>query len=367
VPKWEKLVDSRERLFWTLHTAGWFGFAIVYYIGSFLHDMRSIWLFVIVLNAYAGWLLTIPLRYIYRKARTMSPLRMLAVVAASLYVTALIWAAIKNVNYWEIYKKGYRPDEWYWYFKDTLNSLIMIGCWTGGYFGIKNYQMLMKEKQNVLKASTMAHQAHIKMLRYQLNPHFLFNTLNAISTLILMKENKTAEAMVSRLSDFLRYSLDKDPITRVPLIQEIKVLELYLEIEKVRFEDRLTVVWDIEESTKIALVPSLILQPIIENSIKFAISKLEGGGCISISAKTFGRDLMLNVSDNGPGAEIKNGNLPTSKSGGVGLHNIQERLEALYVKNYSFVISHNYPTGIKVNIRIPYETSEKSNDSKIEN
>lgn len=367
VPNWEKLVDSRERLFWTLHTAGWIGFAIVYYIGSFLHDMRSIWLFVIILNAYAGWLLTIPLRYIYRSARTMSPLKMLAVVATSLYVTALFWAFVKNVNLWEIYKKGYRPDEWYWYFKDTLNSLIMIVCWTGGYFGIKNYQMLIKEKQNVLKASSMAHQAHIKMLRYQLNPHFLFNTLNAISTLILMKENKTAEAMVSRLSDFLRYSLDKDPIRRVPLIQEIRVLELYLDIEEVRFEDRLKIVWDIEEQTQNALVPSLILQPIIENSIKFAISKLEEGGCISISAKIFGRDLMLNVSDNGPGAEIKNGQLPISISGGVGLQNIKERLEALYPNRHSFVISHNHPTGIKVNICIPFEISESTSVKKNKN
>jgi sensor histidine kinase YesM len=362
VPNWEKLVDSRERLFWTLHTAGWSGFAITYYIGSFLHDMRSIWLFVIVLNAYAGWLLTIPLRYIYRKAMTMSPLQMLAVVAASLYVTALLWALVKNVNYWEIYKKGYQPEEWYMYFSNTINSLIVITCWTGGYFGIKNYQMLLKEKQNVLKASSMAHQAHIKMLRYQLNPHFLFNTLNAISTLILMKENKTAEAMVNRLSDFLRYSLDKDPIRRVPLIQEIKVLELYLEIEKVRFEERLTVVWDIDEKTKDALVPSLILQPLIENSVKYAISRLQEGGQISISAKIFGRDLMLNVSDNGPGVEIKNGQLPISHSSGVGLPNIQERLHALYTDNFSFDISHNYPSGVKVNIRIPYEINEQSNE-----
>lgn len=360
MPNWENLVDSREKLFWTLHTTGWCGFAIVYYLGSFLHEMRPIWLFVIILNAYSGWLLTIPLRYIYRKALTLSPIKMIILIGASLYFIALIWAMVKNLNNWEIYKKGYRPEEWYWYFNDSLNSLIMIACWTGGYFGIKSYQMLLREKQNVLKASSMAHQAHIKMLRYQLNPHFLFNTLNAISTLILMKENKTADAMVSRLSDFLRYSLDKDPIHRVPLIQEVQALELYLEIEKVRFEDRLTVVWDIEEKTKEALVPSLILQPLIENSIKFAISKLEEGGCISISAKTFGRDLMLNVSDNGPGAELKNGQLPASKSGGLGLHNIQERLQALYLNNYSFVISHNYPTGIKVNIRIPYELSNSS-------
>lgn len=360
MPNWEKLVDSRERLFWTLQTAGWSGFAIIYYIGSFLHDMRSIWLFVIVLNAYAGWLLTIPLRYIYRKALTLKPLQMLALVGVSLYLTALLWAMVKNVNYWEIYKKGYRPEEWYMYFTNTVNSIIMIGCWTGAYFGIKNYQMLLKEKQNVLKASSMAHQAHIKMLRYQLNPHFLFNTLNAISTLILIKDNQTAGAMVNRLSDFLRYSLDKDPIRKVPLIQEIQALELYLEIEKVRFEERLTVNWDVDDTTKKALVPSLILQPLIENSIKYAISKMADGGQVNISAKTFGRDLMLNVSDNGPGAEITGGQLPVSNGGGVGLVNIKERLDALYKDNYSFDISHNYPSGIKINIRIPFEISESS-------
>ena len=276
------------------------------------------------------------------------------VVLASVYIVALMWALVKNVNYWEIYKKGYRPEEWYMYFTNTVNSLIMIGCWTGLYFGIKNYQMLLKEKQNSLRASTMAHQAHIKMLRYQLNPHFLFNTLNAISTLILMKENKTAESMVSRLSDFLRYSLDKDPIKKVPLRQEIEALTLYLAIEKVRFEDRLTVIWDVQPTANEALVPSLILQPLIENSIKYAISKLEEGGCIAISAKVFGRDLMLEVTDNGPGADIKDGQM--YRENGVGLQNIQERLGSLYKDDFSFSISNSQPSGIKVCIRIPFET-----------
>jgi len=200
----------------------------------------------------------------------------------------------------------------------------------------------------------MAHQAHIKMLRYQLNPHFLFNTLNAISTLILMKENKTAESMVSRLSDFLRYSLDKDPIKKVPLRQEIEALTLYLAIEKVRFEDRLTVIWDVQPTANEALVPSLILQPLIENSIKYAISKLEEGGCIAISAKVFGRDLMLEVTDNGPGADIKDGQM--YRENGVGLQNIQERLGSLYKDDFSFSISNSQPSGIKVCIRIPFET-----------
>lgn len=356
---WQKLFENRERLFWTLHTVGWAGFAVVYYIGSFLHDMRGIWIFVIALNAMAGWLLTIPLRYVYRWARMQPVWKMLLTVAVSAYVIALCWAVLKNINYWEIYKHGYRPELWFMYFTNTINSLIMVVCWSGLYFGIKNFQMLQKEKQNALKASTMAHQAHLKMLRYQLNPHFLFNTLNAISTLILVKDNKTAEAMVSRLSDFLRYSLDKDPIKKIPLKHEIQALELYLEIEKVRFDDRLEVNWDIAENCQEALVPSLILQPIIENAIKFAISQMQQGGKIEIVAKSFGRDLMLEVADNGPGAEIENGQL--KRSNGVGLPNIHERLKSLYSDNHSFVVSHNQPTGIKVNIRIPFEVSE--NDS----
>lgn len=354
--KWQKLFDNSERLFWTLHTGGWTGFAIIYYIGSFLHDMRSIWLFVILLNAYSGWLLTIPLRYVYRKAWTLKPWQMLLTVLASSYFIALIWAVVKNINFWEIYKHGYRPEELLMYFSNAINSYIMVACWTGLYFGIKNYQMLQKEKQNALMASNMAHQAHLKMLRYQLNPHFLFNTLNAISTLILMKENKTAEGMVTRLSDFLRYSLDKDPIKKVALQQEIQAIELYLEIEKVRFENRLTVIWNIEEASKQALVPSLILQPIIENAIKYAISKMAEGGIIRITAQSFGRDLLLEVSDNGPGAEIVGGKL--HRNHGVGLPNIQERLSSLYADNFSFDIANNIDSGIKVSIRIPFEVSQ---------
>ncbi len=355
---WHNIIDDRERLFWLLHTAGWIGFAVVYYIGSFLHDMRGLWIFIILLNSIAGWLLTIPLRYVFRMAWSMVPWKMLLLVLISSYFIALMWTITKNLHHWEVYKHGYRPEEWYYYLTNSVDSFFLVMCWSGLYFGIKNYQMLQKEKQNALTATAMAHQAHIKMLRYQLNPHFLFNTLNAISTLILMKDYKTASGMVSRLSDFLRYSLDKDPIKKVPLAQEMQALELYLDIEKVRFDTRLTVEWEVDDDTKDALVPSLILQPLIENAIKFAISKMEQGGAIKIVAKMFGKDLLLEVSDNGPGAEIVNGQL--HRANGVGLKNIRERLRSLYNKDYSFTIIHNEPSGVKVSIRIPFEFAERA-------
>ncbi|REL35649.1 sensor histidine kinase [Thalassotalea euphylliae] len=350
---WKALIENRNRFFWLLHTAGWFGFALVQFLGSLLHDLRDLFVIVIFLNSYAGWMLTVPLRYVYRRAWNLSPIKLVAVVILSSYVTAVIWQVIKNINYWEIYKHGWQPEFWLYYTKSSVWSFYIILSWSCLYFGIKYYQMLQKEKQNVLQANTAAHQAQLKMLRYQLNPHFLFNTLNAISTLILVKENDTANGMVTKLSEFLRYSLDKDPMKRVTLTNEIQALQLYLDIEKVRFEERLQVDINIADDCANALVPSMVLQPLAENAIKYAIAVKEEGGTISITVNRFGNDLLVELADNGPGAEIKNGNL--HRENGVGLANTRERLAALYKDNFSLVVSSNKPSGVKVNIRIPYE------------
>ncbi|WDD96893.1 sensor histidine kinase [Thalassomonas actiniarum] len=353
---WKDLVENNNRFFWLLHTAGWFGFALVHYLGSLLHDSRDIFVIIIFLNAYAGWLFTVPLRYIYRRAWNLSPLKIAIVVILASYATGVLWQVVKNFNYWEIYKHGYRPDFWLLYTKSSVWAFYIILSWSGLYFGIKYYQMLQKERQNVLKANTVAHQAQLKMLRYQLNPHFLFNTLNAISTLILVKENDLANGMVTKLSEFLRYSLDKDPMKRVTLQSEIQALSLYLDIEKVRFEERLQVHFNIDEECQQALVPSMILQPLAENAIKHAIAVQEQGGSITVSVSRFGNDLLIELADDGPGAEIKNGNL--FRECGVGLVNSRERLQALYRDNFSLVVSNNQPSGVKVNIRIPYELGQ---------
>ncbi|MCJ8295975.1 MAG: histidine kinase [Colwellia sp.] len=352
---WKELLENRNRLFWLAHTAGWFGFAFVHYLGSLQHDLRDIFVVIIFLNAYAGWLFTVPLRYIYRKAWNFPPIKIALVVILSSYFTGVLWQIVKNINYWEIYKHGYEPEFWYMYTRSTLGSFYIILSWSGLYFGSKYYQMLQIEKQNVLKANAVAHQAQLKMLRYQLNPHFLFNTLNAISTLILVEENKIANSMVTKLSEFLRYSLDKDPMKKVSLQTEIQALQLYLAIEQVRFEDRLELDFQINDDCQAALVPSMILQPLAENAIKHAIAVQEQGGKITISVQRFANDLLIEVADNGPGADIINGNL--HRESGVGLVNTRERLQALYHEKFSLVVSHNQPSGVKVNIRMPFELS----------
>jgi two-component system, LytTR family, sensor kinase len=351
--KWQAFIEDRNRFFWILHSAGWFGFALVHYLGSLLHDLRDIFVIIIFLNAYAGWLFTIPLRSIYRRAWNLSPIKIALVVLLASYVTGVLWQVVKNLNYWEIYKHGYRPDFWLLYTQSSVWSFYIILSWSGLYFGIKYYQMLQKAKQNVLKANNDAHQAQLKMLRYQLNPHFLFNTLNAISTLILVKDNKTANGMVTKLSEFLRYSLDKDPMKRVTLESELHALSLYLDIEKVRFEERLNVKFVVAPGCHQALVPSMILQPLAENAIKYAIAVQEQGGSIVITVDRFGHDLLLELADDGPGANIVQGEI--YRENGVGLANSRDRLQALYPDQFSLVVTNNQPSGLKVNIRIPFE------------
>jgi two-component system, LytTR family, sensor kinase len=352
-----KLFEDRTRQFWILHTLGWLGFAIVNYLGSLVQETRDAYLIIVALDSYIGWLITIPLRYAYQKVWHWAPWRMVLTVFVLALSVAAIWTAVRNFNYWEIYRHGARPDDWLKYVRDTPVAFYVMLSWSGLYFGIKYYQTLQQEKQKSLTATNKAHEAQLKMLRYQLNPHFLFNTLNAISTLVLINEADTANKMVTRLSDFLRYSLYKDPINKVPLEQEVYAARLYLEIEKVRFSERLSVLFDLEAGTEKALVPSLILQPLIENAIKYAVASQIDGGEIAITAKKFGHDLLLEVADNGPGMSINNG-LPKSSDSGVGLVNTKERLSALYDNNFALVLTHNQPQGLKVNIRIPLQLEE---------
>ncbi|MDX1706496.1 sensor histidine kinase [Pseudidiomarina sp.] len=353
---WKIIFDDRNRFFWLLQSAGWFGYALVHYIGSLMHEMRDIYILVIVLGAYAGLLLTLPLRHLYRRIWDSSPWLLILVVLVASYLSAAAWAVIDNATYWEIYKFGFRPESNWFYFKNTIAKFYIMLSWSGLYFGIKYYQMLQDEKQKALMATAMAHQAQLKMLRYQLNPHFLFNTLNAISTLILIKENDLANKMMSKLSLFLRFSLDNEPIKKIPLEQEIEALMLYLDIEKVRFDERLQVIINIDDDVKQAMVPSLFLQPLIENSIKYAIARMEEGGRIIIAAHRVDNDLLVSVIDNGPGCRTPAREL--IERGGVGLSNTRDRLQALYGRNYSFTLADNDPQGMRVEIRIPLEQVE---------
>jgi len=208
-----------------------------------------------------------------------------------------------------------------------------------------------------LQLEAQATRAQLAMLRYQLNPHFLFNTLNSISTLVLLRQTEPANAMLSRLSSFLRHTLVNEAHSRVTLAQEVETLNLYLDIEKMRFEERLRTSFDIDPSVRDALLPSLLLQPLVENAIKYAVTPKEEGADIAISAKLENDKVRITVSDTGPG---QSGPIEQkANSTGVGLGNIQERLNQAYGEAHAFEIKSSSGGGFSVIITLPFETREQ--------
>jgi signal transduction histidine kinase len=350
-----RLVRDRGRLFWILNIAGWTGYTLAAWMGALAHEKPESYFAVIFAVAVAGLVISILLRLIYRQLWERSPLALAIGMLVACYVFSFGWQWLHNVLYWDWVKNAWRPEHLMDFVSGILGSFYILLCWSGLYFGIKYYLQLQEQTEQTLKATSAAHQAQLKMLRYQLNPHFLFNTLNAISTLILDGANETANQAVSRLSDFLRYTLDNDPMKRVTLGSELSAIDLYLEIEKVRFGDRLIIEKSIEAKAQDALVPSLILQPLIENAIKYAITPSEEGGTLRISARVQHKTLVLQLSDSGPG--LGNGN-NGQKSSGVGLKNTRERLQQLYGGSQAFTLAPNEPRGLRITINIPYEVND---------
>jgi len=186
----------------------------------------------------------------------------------------------------------------------------------------------------------------MRALRYQVNPHLLYNTLNSIAALILDGKNDVAEAMVVRLSDFFRASLSSDLHSDVTLGREIAVQRLYLDIEQMRFPDRLTSNFEIPPDLEQELVPSLILQPLVENSLKHGVHPDGSPTHLTISALKEKDELVLEVADNGPGTSDASGTK-------VGLKNVRERLAARFGDN-ARVETHSDPgRGFVVRLRIP--------------
>ena len=351
----ESLVRDRGRLFWTLNIGGWSGYTLTAWLGALAHEKPESYFAVIAATAAVGFVVTIPMRYLFRWLWTRPLLTLASTMLMSCYGIALGWRLMHNYLYYFWVKNAWYPEHFMDYVSGVMGSFYILLCWSGLYFGIKYYQQLQEQTEQTLKATAAAHQAQLKMLRYQLNPHFLFNTLNAISTLILDGANETANKAVSRLSDFLRYTLDNDPMSQVSLGSELEALDLYLEIEKVRFGDRLIIEKLIESPAENGLVPSMILQPLIENAIKYAISPSEDGGTLRISARVQRGVLVMQLSDTGPG--LGNGQ-SGHKSSGVGLKNTRERLQQLYGDDQAFTLAPNEPTGLAITINLPFEEGD---------
>ena len=362
----DRFFEDQRVLFWSLQLIGWTGWGVTFYVSAIVWGTPSGYARYVPVITALGMAYSLLMRVVYKATWDLTPARRILIAIVTSYVVGAAWMMSRSYIFMQMFEHQAKKmqvlvgpwDHFFYRLENVTTAWMVMLCWTGLYFGIKYYRLLQEERQRGLKSETMAHEAQLKMLRYQLNPHFLFNTLNAISTLILDRQNDLANTMVTRLSHFLRYSLDNDPMAKVTLAQEIEAMKLYLDIEKVRFDERLRLNFEIDRDAENALIPSLLLQPLVENAIKYAIAQSVNGGAIRIAARVFAGELLLEVSDDGPGLD------PTlvskNKRKGVGLANTRERLVELYGENHGFQLGKTEPHGLTINIRIPLEVMEQA-------
>ena len=351
--------ENKARAFWRLQAAGWAGYLILRGVSSITNGVKLEVLGPVIIESIVGYCITLLLSALYGYYRTRRRLTAIILTILTLTVATLLYATLDAFSFSAITTSN-----------PSLNLRLVIGAifkdfivlagWSALYFGINFYLIVEDQIDQLQRLENQASTAALTMLRYQLNPHFLFNTLNSISTLVLLKQTERANAMLSRLSSFLRYTLANEPTAHVTLAQEVETLKLYLEIEKMRFEDRLRPSFDIDIRVSKARLPSLLLQPLVENAIKYAVTPQEDGAEIAVVARLAGDRVQIAVSDTGPGLhEMKP---RPSLSTGVGLTNIKERLAQAYGPDHRFETRSIPGGGFGVEIEIPFQLEEPTRE-----
>jgi signal transduction histidine kinase len=221
----------------------------------------------------------------------------------------------------------------------------------GVVLGLEYYRKYRERELAASQLTAQLSQARLQALRMQLNPHFLFNAMNSIAMLVRKGENSRAVQMLAGLSDLLRHVLEDTRTEEVPLHEELQFIERYLEIERVRFQDRLRVKIDVAEETLAAMLPNLLLQPLVENALRHGLARKVNPGTIEITGRKLSDRLILQVRDDGPGLS------DTARSAGVGLANTHKRLEQSYGPEFSFELRNGARGGAVATVSLPFHTT----------
>ncbi|KAA6465200.1 hypothetical protein DYQ86_04445 [Acidobacteria bacterium AB60] len=285
-----------------------------------------------VLRSFCRWLLRQSRSWIAYELKSAA-----AAMVISVPVTCSTGLILQNLNHvpWHAL-----VAVWAW-------SFFMLFMWCSLYFSIKQWQQSSMEKERLLRAESALREAHLLALRYQLNPHFLFNSLNAVSTLILDGNAPAATRMLAQIGDLLRSSLDSEVTAEVTLSRELAFTEDYLAIEQTRLGERLRIDIAVPLETRDALVPNMLLQPLVENAVRYGVAPLIEGGRIAIKSALDSDRLRIVVENSGRrDSEQKNGN-------GIGLGNTAERLKTLYGANFKFSLAWPESGGCEVVVELP--------------
>jgi two-component system, LytTR family, sensor kinase len=288
-------------------------------------------IFVIV----AGMIVTIIVWQILKLA-DRRPLWQRIAMAATVCIPAALVIAHANYYIFNIYDQetlldierirkstGFQPSFWVEIVEVAISRYFFLIAWSSLYLALGYAHSVRFAERRAAAFERAAQLSELRALRYQLNPHFLFNTLNSLSALVMTGRQAEAESMILNLADFYRNSLTSDPSGDIPLADEFEVQRLYLEIEKVRFPSRLSTHFDLPDELSRLAVPGLILQPLVENAVKHGVAKSSLPVRISLSAKTENGQLVLTVENDGPDPKADN-------PAGIGQTNVKDRLFARY-------------------------------------
>lgn len=314
--------------FWIVQTGGWTIYLVMIYITflSVAAENSFLRLFEIKLvRTIIGFFLTSVLRLIYKRfghQLSIQAIIVLVLICSTVFGSA--WAIVEGLYNAQTTENFVLANFLARFPRFALDYAMTVTAWSALYFGVKNWLAWQLEREKAFQAATLANEAQLAMLRYQINPHFLFNSLNSIRASI-DEDSKKAKQMITQLAEFLRYSLQNNRETSVSLAEEIEAAENYLAIEKTRFENRLEVEFRIAENAHDVTVPSFLINPLIENAVKHGLNKSAEPLKICISANLENNCLILEVANTGE--------LQTNGDGTkIGLKNVRERLEKLFAE-----------------------------------
>jgi sensor histidine kinase YesM len=337
--------------FWLLQLGGWtlYGLAtaISYIPFRNMHEEVAYRIAFVGTTFLASFIVHLLCRWLWRRSTPLSSAMFYSVLLA--YVLGVLCTASSAVIALH-FAANREPLSWTMVASRAFEAAIVLIAWSALYFGIKHYAMAQDQKAKLLASEATAREAQLQALRYQLQPHFLFNTLNAISSLVVSQQPKLATQMIAKLGDLLRSSLSFPEAHAVTLREELSLTEEYLSIEQVRFGSRLAVALSVSPETYEAQVPRFLLQPLVENAVRHGISHCPHGGEIAIRAWAQGQRLEIQVENDRPEEAVKPAD---GHREGLGLANTRARLEKLYGERGNLSISEGQQGRFLISLSFP--------------
>lgn len=330
-----------NKMFWILQLTGWSVVNVIIlplYFWPRLTDLRSV--IGVTITQVAGFIMSTLLRYLYRGMRLKSkPLSTVALtVAISSIVGGQVWIWFDMLisspvySFWDLYAMMTVAG----FFRDWLSHTTLLLLWSALYFAIQLWFDWSLQRQRAEEANQLAHSAQLQMLRYQLNPHFLFNALNSIRALI-GENTDQARRVVTELAEFLRYALITRDFRDVPLRDEVEAIRHYFEIQKIRYEDRLDAEIDVESACEEFPVLSFLIHPLIENAIKYGMQTSTMPLRVRLTACCRNGQLQLTVSNTGKWIDPADADRKVGT--GTGIENVRQRLQNAFPDRHSLEVA----------------------------